>query len=198
MNQLIIILFLVATIQTFAQISISGKVSNLEGAGICEAVVTLTDSVGTIQLQTTDNNGNYQFSNLEIGNSYELSVEKNNAPLNGISVFDLVLIGKHIMGEVLIGNPFILFATDIDESGSITVRDMVILRKLILQISSNLPNKNWQFFPTSFQFPNPVNPWEGEVIQTINYSNVSASINNANFVGYKSGDTNPTALPCGN
>ena len=54
--------------------------------------------------------------------------------------FDLVLISKHILGnEAQFDSPYKYIAADINKSGSITAFDMVQLRQLILNITTEYP-----------------------------------------------------------
>lgn len=78
---------------------------------------------------------------------------KNNTdPLNGVNVWDLSLISRHIQSIPAFTNPYQMLAADVNASGTITTFDIVQLRKLILgqftnfgQISSLVDS--WRFVP---------------------------------------------------
>lgn len=63
-------------------------------------------------------------------------------PLEGVSIYDLVLISKHILGIESFINPFQIIAADANNSGIVTTFDIVELRKLILGIYNKLPNNS--------------------------------------------------------
>lgn len=79
--------------------------------------------------------------------SFQVLLEKNTAPLNGITTFDLVLIQKHILGVQPITDPWLKIAADINNNGKITSADIVELRKMVLGIQENFNNNlSWRFF----------------------------------------------------
>jgi hypothetical protein len=64
------------------------------------------------------------------------------------------------------------------------------LRKLILSISTELPNNtSWRFVEASYVFPNPENPWQEAFPEVFNINNLpAAGISGANFIAVKIGD----------
>ncbi len=85
--------------------------------------------------------------------SFTIAPEKDDDPLNGLSTYDLLLISKHILGIEPLDNPYKMIAADANKSGSITTFDLVELRKLILNVYSELPNNtSWRFVGEGFEF----------------------------------------------
>ena len=98
-------------------------------------------------------------------------------PLNGVTTFDLVLISKHILGIEVFNNPYKLIAADVNNTGTITGLDLVIIRSLILHIIDEYPGgQSWVFDP---------------VFHVVNFNNTI----HYEFVGIKLGDVNGTANP---
>lgn len=62
------------TAPTAAAVSISGRVLTTTGRGISGALVSLTDSNGQVRLARSTSFGYYQFDNVQIGETYVLSV----------------------------------------------------------------------------------------------------------------------------
>ncbi|MEL6720293.1 MAG: hypothetical protein AAFP82_16410, partial [Bacteroidota bacterium] len=110
--------------------------------------------------------------------------------LNGLSTFDLVLISKHIMGVEEFSDPLLLFASDVDGSNSVSIMDLVLLRRLTLGLDNRLLVPNWQFFSTDAQIDNLLNPWLNTNLKTRIYQNLNTNIDDADFIGYKTGDVN--------
>ncbi|MEZ4941961.1 MAG: hypothetical protein R3D58_13870 [Saprospiraceae bacterium] len=114
-------------------------------------------------------------------------------PLNGVSTFDLVLINKHILGIEPLNSPYKILAADANNSKSVSISDVVELRKLLLGIYTELPLRDsWGFVLKSFQFPDPANPFATPVPNTLAY--VYHQNQNQNFIGYKVGDVNGNAV----
>jgi len=59
---------------TAAEVSVSGRVTTADGAGIRNVVVTLTDSSGASRRAMTGSFGIYRFTNVEVGEVYILTV----------------------------------------------------------------------------------------------------------------------------
>jgi hypothetical protein len=72
-------------------------------------------------------------------------------PFNGVTVFDLVLISRHILGLELLTNPFQMIAADANYNGAITTFDISTIRKIILGIEPNFPeNRSWRYIPKMY------------------------------------------------
>jgi len=110
--------------------------------------------------------------------------------LNGVSTFDVVLINKHILDIEPFNSPYEIIAADANGSKSVTTFDITELRKLILGIYQELPNNNsWNFIPTTYDFPNPDNPFLPIPPDTI----LVTSTTNYDFYAIKIGDVNGSA-----
>ena len=59
---------------TAAGVSISGRVTTANGNGLRTAIVSLTDSAGTVRTARTGSFGYYRFDDLRVGETYILSV----------------------------------------------------------------------------------------------------------------------------
>ena len=75
-------------------------------------------------------------------------------------------------------------AADVDQSGTVSIRDVWLLRNLIVGISTTLEAPTWRFVPLDYQYPDTIVP------QTIT---VDQNIENLNFLGVKAGDANGSA-----
>ncbi len=144
----------------------------------------------------TDSFGLYVYSgSIPINSSFTLTPFYDINPLNGVTTFDLVLISKHILGIEALGSPYKLIAADANKSSSITTFDIVELRKLILGIYQELPfAESWRFVPTSYTFPNPLNPFTPAFPEEISVASLQGNMGDADFVGLKTGDVNYTAV----
>ncbi len=145
--------------------------------------------------------------------TYDITPEKDDNPLNGVTTYDLVLINKHILALETFDNPYKIIAADANKSNSITTNDVVELRKLILGITTELPNDNtsWRFVPKDLVFSNSANPFEVDpfpekitaeidkdgIEYSFSYNGDIVTTDAADFAGIKVGDVNCTAVSCG-
>lgn len=134
--------------------TISGRVECGQGAPMDNAIVWLLDSAGRqVDMAITAPDGAYSIDSVPGGveMNYEITVAYDpsiSGELNGISTFDMVLISRHILG---IGNPLSAVqvqAGDVNQSKTLTTFDLVLLRRLILQldIAVDVPPLGWLFY----------------------------------------------------
>ena len=158
-------------------ISLTGQVVTNDGTPISNAKIELGGESAAEIL--TDAQGNYTFSDLPADGDFTLTVSKNTAANNGLSVTDLTLIINHIVGRRFLTSELQLLAADVNENGSISVTDLTEIQNLILGLRENFNNgDSWGFLPKTIQITN------GQVDP--------ASLN---ILGYKKGDVNFTADP---
>jgi len=126
-------------------ISISGKITLSPGHNYSGFRIKLA---GTNELTTSTNNeGDFKLDGVKPNTAYTLQISKESQYLAGISTYDLLLINRHILGIRPLISKYSFVAADVNNSGSITTLDMVLLKKMILQIEKIFPNNtNWHFF----------------------------------------------------
>jgi lysyl endopeptidase len=117
-------------------------------------------------------------------------------PTNGVSTFDLVLIQKHLLALDTFTLAYQPVAADADRSGSVTVKDIVQLRKLLLRIDANnfIDQETWRFF---------LLPLTGFDVKTANLSRYGETVKilglendvEVYFMAVKLGDINGNATP---
>ncbi|MEY2950201.1 MAG: hypothetical protein RLZZ248_1402, partial [Bacteroidota bacterium] len=95
----------------------------------------------------TSTDGRFEFSGLSDAEAYQIVPHKLERDyLKGISTLDLVLISKHVLGIVPFEDPYQLLAADVNNSGSITTLDIVILRQnLLLKRFDFAGSPSWRF-----------------------------------------------------
>jgi len=122
----------------------------------------------------------------------------NNAPLNGVTTYDLVLIRKHILGIEYLNSPYKIIAADANKSNYISTIDIVIIRRLILFIDTEFENNtSWRFVPATFVFPTPSNPFSTYFPECLHVDlSAENAINNVDFIAIKVGDVDNSAMLC--
>ncbi|MBL4861313.1 MAG: hypothetical protein JKX96_10865, partial [Acinetobacter sp.] len=126
------------------------------------------------------------------GTSFEVRPEKLDDAENGVNTFDLVLIRKHILGLELLDSPYKMIAADVNNNGSITALDMVKIRQLILNFTTEFSAVDpWRFVTNDFVFSNPVDL--NNFDESIEFFQISQERNDIDFVAVKMGDVNSSA-----
>lgn len=159
--------------------------------------------IGNVEMQVTgfDNltfnnlsDGSYEAFDLVNGNDYTITPFRNDDHRNGVNVFDLVMMQKHILGLGDPLTPYQIIAADVDKSGSVNVFDLVSTQKVILQLETEFPNNNsWRFVPAAFNFPDPTDPLSTPFPESTFYTPVLANLQNEDFIAIKVGDLNGNA-----
>ena len=169
---------------------VAGDIVNMKGESI-EGVEVMV-SGGQVSTTTTEADGHFELM-LPRNGDFVIAPHKADAPLNGVSTFDLVLISKHILGISTLDDPYKYIAADVNKSGSITAFDMVQLRQLILNILPDFPNNSsWRFVDAEYQFQTE-NPVGERFKETRVINNLTEDQMQVDFVGVKIGDVNGSA-----
>lgn len=136
---------------------IAGRIMTYAGTPVEQVEIQVT---GSMEMQTmTNNEGGFEF-NVMPHQQYFLRPHKQDDLLHGVNTADAIVLTDHIMGVRLIDNPYYLIAADINNSGNVSLFDLVHLRKAILGMSESFPNnESWRFIPASHVFIDPANPW---------------------------------------
>ncbi|MCC7466954.1 MAG: hypothetical protein IT261_11825 [Saprospiraceae bacterium] len=158
--------------------------------------------VGTPSCCSSINVGYYsEFGVISPTPGYETAIvpRKNEQPLNGVTTFDLTLISKHILGLETLDSPYQIIAADANQDGKVTTFDIIVLRRLILGVTSELPNgKSWRFLPKNYVFPNPQDPFNPPFPEKIVVPHTADPLPGYfEFTGLKIGDVNFSAFPGG-
>ncbi|MFN4080883.1 MAG: hypothetical protein ACK4NS_08270 [Saprospiraceae bacterium] len=171
-------------------LSLSGRIANEVGMGV-EGV-----SMNQAGASPSDVSGLYALHNVAGCQTMTLTPYRNDAPLNGVTTFDLVKINQHILGQELIASPYRLIAADANRSATITAFDIVVIRRVILGLDDMfMNNASWRFVPESYAFPNPDNPFVPAFPEHLTLDLAAESLGDLDFVGVKVGDVTGDATP---
>ncbi|MBK8700839.1 MAG: T9SS type A sorting domain-containing protein [Saprospiraceae bacterium] len=174
------------------RVAINGNVMTETAQGVENATIVLQSTEQ--MLQTSNNEGQYNFVDMPVGGSYVLSGLKDDDYMNGVSTLDLVLIQRHILGIDKLTSPYLLIAADVNKDKKITASDLVDLRKLILGINDKLQDNNsWRFIDKSFTFADPYNAHSGEIKESYEINELHTDVK-VDFTAVKVGDVNASAV----
>jgi len=121
---------------------------------------------------------------------YYITPRKMDELTNGVTTLDLVLIQRHVLGFTEFTDPYKIIASDMNGSNSVSSADIVLLRKVVLGIKSELPNGNmpWRFVPEGWIFMDETSPWDYD--DNIYLEPLVDTVNQINFTAVKLGDVN--------
>lgn len=185
---LVFCLFSLGSLQAQAPgLSLSGQFLTGAGDASGNVDIELRDADGnTISTQHVDCGSTYTIDGLEAGVDYSIHLTKSaDAPLNGLSTLDLVLISKHILGLDELP-AYSVLAADVNNDDNITVMDMLVLRRLILGIATTFPDG------TSWLFTQEAN---GSASASYDIQ-LSENVTDYNFIVLKRGDVNNNHVGC--
>lgn len=195
-----LIFLLITGIGLDAQTStVSGKIVARDGEPMENITLTITTSSQTLTT-TTDELGNYSFADIAIDAIISVVPSRDINPLNGVSTFDVVLASKHILGLTPFDSADEYIAMDVNQSGSITVLDGIMIRQLILNLISEVPNvPSWRFVEEKqlevIAFDQSEMPEYNTTIPALDLTLNNNGSLTLNFIGIKIGDANGNARP---
>ena len=168
-------------------VAVSGTVATEKGHTVEHVVISLSGTDSDNHITQTD--GSYQFNNLSRSADYSITPLLDDDPDNGVTTFDLIEIGKHILHVKPLASPYRMIAADVDNNQLITSLDMIRIRRLILSVDSAFAhNTSWRFVDASFVFPNPSNPWATDFPEIVNINDYDGTQLSRDFVAIKVGD----------
>jgi len=174
-----------------AYYTIAGVIETEQGDEVDEVTVHISGSPDTEQAGSP-----FIFSDQPGGYDYTLTPMKAEAPDNGVTTYDLVLISRHILGVQPLDSPYKVIAADANRTGAVTTSDMVAIRKVILEIENDFPeNTSWRFVDQDYSFADPANPFAEPFPEVISINNLNSDHLYTDFVAIKVGDVNGSASP---
>lgn len=172
---------------------VSGTVANENDQGVESVTVELNGDMSVMAY--TNAQGVFQFADVPAGYDFTVTPSFNDNPYNGISTYDIVLLQRHILNVQLLNSPYKIIAADVNNSGSLTVSDVVDLRKMVLHSISQFPNNSsWRFVDAQWDFADPLNPFEPPFPEVCNLNDLPANQTPVDFVAVKVGDLNNSAV----
>jgi len=174
-------------------VNIAGLISTEDEEPVGNVTITMEDIETTT---VTKEDGRYQFNDLAARYDRTLTPYLDKNHTNGVSIYDVFAIQRHLSNVQLLDSPYKLIAADADRSGAITAADADAVRKLVLRITDEFEgNTSWRFVDADYEFPDAANPWLEVFPESITYHDLQTDELNADFVGVKIGDVNQSAIP---
>ncbi|KAA3637334.1 MAG: DUF11 domain-containing protein, partial [Bacteroidetes bacterium] len=173
-----------------------GRIATIENKQIegVDVDLLLSPELSFVDNDVTDEDGLYDFWEVTEGQDYTIRPTKLDNYINGVTTLDMIRIHKHLLGIEQITDPEMLWAADVNSTGTITVSDLIEIRKLILGIIFEFEDApSWRFFDKTYVFPDDQDPWYEDVPEFIAIEDLNGCLEHLDFVGVKMGDVNNTA-----
>ncbi|MCB0658837.1 MAG: T9SS type A sorting domain-containing protein [Saprospiraceae bacterium] len=137
----------------------------------------------------SDEYGIYEINQIKEGQDYAVTPVKQDDPRNGLSVLDLIVLKKHILGIQEFTKPEQFLAGDIDMNGSLSTLDVFQLQKLLVGAIDHWEHgQSWRFYTADYRFADPLNPWTDAIPESILIHDMQRSAMHSDFIGVKLGD----------
>ena len=174
-----------------SSLMIAGAIATEQGEMVEEVMVAVESSE---MIETsTDDAGHYEYENGTFGQDYSLTPQSATDWANGITTWDIIPIRRHVLNTELLNSPYQLIAADVNNSGTVTTADAIILRSFILQLTTEFPNNSsWRYIDADYAFPEPTNPWLENFPEEVSLQTLSEDVMHNNFIAVKIGDMNGT------
>lgn len=176
-----------------AQGIVSGRITKENGVPIqTQVYITYAGQTDTV---LTDGNGGYN-TFVPVAGPIIIIPSKYGPPgghLNGVTIVDTSIMVDHILGIQILNSPYLMIASDVSGSLSITTLDAFLLGNIIGGVDSNfIDGVSWRYFETTANFPNSQNPWTppGNALGAIVINNLNGFAHNNDFIAIKMGDLN--------
>ena len=169
---------------------ISGALMTTADNGVQNATVTVSDAAGNNPSAdiTTPASGVYSFTGLPMNGNYTVTPTKDGDAINGVNVLDLLRIYQAILGNEL--TPYQKLAADVNNSGTVDVQDLVIIRSLTLGNITEFANvPSWKFYEAACDASTST------CAEVIDIADLTVAVLNADFTAVKMGDVTGDATP---
>ena len=177
------------------EVVVAGAIMTEPGDEMSDVEVMLISNSNALPDMTTEG-GIFTFPNLPAGVDYTVVPERDGDDDNGVTTFDIIKIVRHIQNIEPLNSPYKIIAADVNNSQSVTMGDVVMIKRLILGIDAEFAYVNsWRFVDMYYEFQNPQNPWEFGFPEMLQLQDLTNDVLAANFTAIKMGDANGSVNP---
>ena len=168
---------------------------NIEGISGVQVLVNAAGS--TYPDLLTGEDGSYRFIDFWANSSFDLQPYKNDDPVNGLDISDLIRLSRHLDGSTSFSFPEQVLAADLDCDTIITNQDLLELRGFLLEPGRAFPDScaSWIFWPQNYALADAPSPFVHPL--DIAIDSIQADTSGLDFYGAKRGDIGGNAAARG-
>lgn len=171
--------------------SLAGQLLNLQGLPISDMSLELMEDGDMIDEELTSASGEFEFQYVLNNGDYMVKPVGSDEYTLGLSTFDLLKLAKHINGINTLSTTGELFAADANQDGEVDVQDLLVLRKLLLNYTTTLPNSRaWRFIPTDILSDGDEDMLYETIEEYWTIEDLYENVNGIDFTAIKIGDIN--------
>ncbi|MEL6390858.1 MAG: T9SS type A sorting domain-containing protein [Bacteroidota bacterium] len=171
---------------------IGGRISTPQGASVESAQVYVSTMEGeNSEMNITDVDGNYAFTNTPMMSAYDIRAEKSDDYLNGLSTLDIIMMQRHILNIAPFESGWQWIASDVNLDERITALDLVEMRRLLLGSADGFSGgRSWSFVSAAQSMDEGIWPMS----DIIRIDALDKNMRDQDFVAIKLGDVNGNAV----
>jgi hypothetical protein len=170
---------------------IGGYITDEQGDKIPEVEIAVDSNAYGIM---SDSLGHYALGYMPMNEDYTITPYKYSDPQDGLSMSDLIILAKHLMGVDTMDSPYQIIAADVDQNGTLNNDDMLLMHLTILGLENGFPDSaSWRFIPADFVFPIDY-PLSVNFPESITINNLNSDVEDADFIGIKLGDLDASMM----
>lgn len=175
---------------SIVHIDVSGSISTHQKERVSQVKVGI-QSAGYSDNQMVDEFGRFLFVNIPSKGMITLDASCSSNYMDGISTADIIKIQRHLLGIASFSDAEESIASDVDFSGTITTKDIVHIRNLILGKTIDFPvHKSYVFLNPHYVFKNPSQPLPESLLSQDLQLSTKGSNQNMDILAVKLGDAN--------
>lgn len=141
-----------------------------------------TDIHGSVRLNE------FQWSTLSITPRFDTE------PLDGVTVTDIALIHRHIIGMEALSNPYQLISADANNDGKVSTLDIVELQRMLIGIQQGFSsNSSWRFVCEDWDFEDETDLWNQDPFPEVKLLETFTRSTTVYFRAIKIGDVSGEA-----
>jgi Dockerin type I domain/NHL repeat len=180
------------TVPTCTTPSIAGSIGREDGTKVPATTLLFNSLTG----RTDSTTGiTYSFANILTNSNVRVKPTRPNTDwTSGVTMLDVSLLSRHVLDLNPLSSPYSIISADVNGDGEADATDMLLMQRLILRLIPALPNNNsWRFVVKNHVFRNPTNPLADDFPEILVVPNMTAALENGDFVAIKVGDLNQSA-----
>ncbi len=172
--------------------ALAGTIATQDDVLVDDVQVNLTGANDMVATVTTDVDGRYSFTNLELGTDYTIEPDYiRPIDLREVKTSDIVAVTRHILGTSLLPTAYDYVAADVNQDEDIDIFDIIGIRRVILGLDgvfANADGDSWVFVAADFDFGVDADGYLNTFPEVFNANNLQGSILNADFVAVELGN----------
>ena len=141
------------------------------------------------EVSTTNGQGIYVFFHEFEENPCQIIPVSTAPAIAEVTSWDIILTKRHILNVEMFTSPYQYFAADVNQSGTVTLADIIEMRRVILGMQTDFADSPaYRFLPAGYTCSEGENPFDCEIPESYLMTSPIWEEIDLNFIGVKTGD----------